>query len=226
VSILDYRDFCTPNSQLGSLTGTDLPALACASPAEQERAFVALVLRNPDVRAVLERLASLSLPPWYLTAGAVFQTIWNTAAGHTDLSHGIRDFDLFYYDAEDLSYEAEDLVIRRCLRGADGLSVELQPRNQARVHLWYEEKYGRAIEPYSTLEEPISSFAFTCCSVALSLNLDGILTTFAAHGYGDLFRSVLRPSPSSVVPDAVRRTKAAAYRSRWPHLIEPVALGV
>ncbi|WP_327749779.1 nucleotidyltransferase family protein [Streptomyces europaeiscabiei] len=226
MALFDYRFFCTPSSPWDSLTATDLPALADAPSIEQEMAFVALVLRNPDVRAVLERLASLGLPPWYLTAGALFQTVWNVAAGHADLSHGIRDFDLFYYDAEDLSYEAEDVVIRRCLRSVGGLGVELEPRNQARVHLWYEKKFGRPIEPYRTLEEPISSFAFTCCSVALSLNPDGMLTTYATHGYADLFRGVLRPSPSSIAPDRVSCTKATAYRSRWPHLVEPLVLGV
>lgn len=226
MAFLDYRDLCTSTSPWDSLTAADLPAIARASSIEQEKAFAALVLRNPDVRAVLEHVADLDLPPWYLTAGALFQTVWNIAAGHADLSHGIRDFDLFYYDAEDLSYEAEDRLIRRCLHGAGRLGVELEPRNQARVHLWYKKKFGRPIKPYRTPEEPISSFAFTCCSVALSLNPDGVLTTYAAHGYGDLFRSILRPSPTSITPDSICRAKAATYRKRWPHLTEPLMAGV
>ncbi|MEV0484517.1 nucleotidyltransferase family protein [Streptomyces sp. NPDC050508] len=220
MALLDYSDFCASSTRWDPIASSDVPTLAHASPAEQERAFAALVLRNHKVRAVLERLASLDLPPWYLTAGALFQTIWNIAAGHEDLNYGIRDFDLFYYDADDLSYEAEDVLIKRCLARVGDLGVELEPRNQARVHLWYEKKYGRPIEPFDALEEPIASFAFTCCSVALSLAPDGVLTTYVAHGYDDLFRGVLRPSPNHAVPDSVCRIKADSYRARWPQLVE------
>ncbi|MGW2874790.1 nucleotidyltransferase family protein [Streptomyces sp. NPDC001233] len=227
MALLDYSDLCVSRTEWDPLGSTDLPKLARAAPAEQESAFVALVLRNRKVRAVLECLADLGLPPWYLTAGALFQTIWNIAAGHDDLNYGIRDFDLFYYDADDVSYEGEDVVIKRCLRRVGELGVELEPRNQARVHLWYEKKYGHPIEPYRTVEEPIASFAFTCCSVALSLSPDGVLTTYVAHGYDDLFRGILRRGPAHVVPDSIRRIKAAAYRARWPHLVEvePTVLG-
>ncbi|MEV0373857.1 nucleotidyltransferase family protein [Streptomyces sp. NPDC050636] len=220
MAFLDYRELRTTISQYHGLTGAELPRLARAAPEEQERAFAVLVLRNPQVRAVLERLSVLDLPPWCLTAGALFQTVWNIAAGRADLGYGIRDFDVFFHDADDLSYEAEDRIIQRCLRGVDGLGIELEPRNQARVHLWYEQKYGRGIAPYRSLAESLASFAFTCCPVALNLSHDGTLTTYAAHGYADLYRGVLRPSPTGIAPAAVHRAKAAGYRAKWPHLIE------
>lgn len=221
VAFLDYRDFCTVNSPWNSLTRKDLRRLAYASPAEQECAFVGLVLRNPKIRSVLEHVAEVGIPEWCLTAGALFQTVWNVAAGHDDPNYGIRDFDLFYYDDTDLSYEAEDTVIRRCLKDAHRLGdVALEPRNQARVHIWYEGKYGRRIEPYKNLVDPISTFAFTCCSVALSLSRDGKLTVYSTHGYTDLFLGVLRRSPTSIVPEQFCLAKSTTYRSRWPHLVE------
>jgi hypothetical protein len=49
----------------------------------------------------------------------VFQTVWN---GMTERppDYGIRDYDLVYHDASDLSWEAEDRVIRRAARAFSG----------------------------------------------------------------------------------------------------------
>ena len=58
------------------------------------------------------------------------------------LEHGILDYDVFYFDCDDLTWEAEDRIIRRCAELFSDLGVEVQVRNQARVHLWYEQKYG------------------------------------------------------------------------------------
>ena len=48
---------------------------------------------------------ALGASDWWLTAGALFQTVWNVLDGR-DPGAGIRDYDLFYFD-EDTSYEAE-----------------------------------------------------------------------------------------------------------------------
>lgn len=218
MAILDYATVRASDSPYAALTAADLPALSTAPLAEQEQAFAATVLRNPKVRAVLERLAALDLPPWYLTAGALFQTVWNVGAGRDDLTHGILDLDLFFYDGKDLSYEAEDVVIKRCQEAVHDLDVNLEPRNQARVFLWYEAKFGRPVEQYRTLEEAVATFAFTCCSVALSLDSGGRLTIHTTHGYDDLFAGVLRPSPTTIAPREVYEAKAARYCEVWPQL--------
>jgi len=68
----------------------------------EQNCFVELVLRNPVNRVVLERGAQLGVPDWWLTAGAVFQTVWNVI-DERDTRSGISDYDVFYYDATDLS---------------------------------------------------------------------------------------------------------------------------
>lgn len=168
--------------------------------------------------AVLERLATLDLPPWYLTAGSLFQTVWNAAVGRADLNHGVRDHDLFFYDDTDLSYEAEDLVIRRCLKACEDLGVELEPRNQARVHLWYGSKFGKEIAPYASLDEAIGSFAATCCCVAVNLDEDGLLHVHSTYGFADLFNLVLRPNPTTEAPRQVYEAKAERWTALWPEL--------
>jgi uncharacterized protein len=55
------------------------------------------------------------------------------------LDYGIKDYDLGYFDDSDLSYEAEDAVIRRVKAAFDEpLRSTVEVRNQARVHLWFE----------------------------------------------------------------------------------------
>ena len=96
---------------------------------------------------MLARAEGLGLTDWYLAAGCLFQTVWNVLEGH-DPERGIGDYDLIYHDGTDLSWEAEDVVIRRCAAAFADLGAEVEVRNQARVHLWYEDHFG---VPYAPL---------------------------------------------------------------------------
>jgi uncharacterized protein len=105
-----------------------------------EERFLGIVLADPTVATILEQAPSLGLDDWWLTAGVLFQTVWNALTGRPS-GTGIRDADLFYFDA-DTSWEAEDAVIRA---GADlfgDLPVPVEIRNEARVHLWYADRFG------------------------------------------------------------------------------------
>jgi uncharacterized protein len=44
---------------------------------------------------------------------------------------------VFYFDGTDLSYEAEDRVIRRVAAACADLPITIEVKDQARVHLWY-----------------------------------------------------------------------------------------
>jgi hypothetical protein len=57
------------------------------------------------------------------------------------LSWGVKDYDVFYFD-ENLSWEAEDAVIQQVSALTDDLGITVEIRNQARVHLWYEQYFG------------------------------------------------------------------------------------
>ena len=89
---------------------TDAAALAAR--------FIGQALQNDHNRAILERLPSLDLPDAWLVAGCLFQTVWNLQAGRMPTA-GIKDYDIFYFDACDLSEQAETAVGQRvdaCLR--------------------------------------------------------------------------------------------------------------
>jgi len=105
----------------------------------QVAAFQAVLLRNQTLAEVLARAAVVGLPGWHVVAGGLCQTVWNVVTGQPP-EPGILDYDLAYFDSSDLSWQAEDAVIQagRALFG--DLPAPVQIRNQARVHLWYEQK--------------------------------------------------------------------------------------
>src|SRR5262249_49822322 len=130
----------------------------------------------------------------------------------------IKDYDVGYFDASDISYEAEDVVIRRVAAAFEPPLRELvEVRNQARVHVWFEGKFG---EPYAPLRGTAEALErFTSCTFAVGVRVepDRRLAVVAPFGLEDLFALRLRPNP-------IRRTNgfartAAAAVARWPELM-------
>jgi hypothetical protein len=183
---------------------------------EQLVVLKSVLARNEMLLEVLERAAALDLPGWYLTAGCVFQTVWNVVTGQSP-SSGIKDYDLFYFDDGDLSWQAEDRVIDAARGRFADLPVEVEVRNEARVHLWYERKFGVASRPYPSTEAAIDSFAATTCCLGIRLEAEGRWRVYAPHGLSDVFNLVVRPNPV-LAPREVYETKTARWRRQWPEL--------
>lgn len=76
---------------------------------EQLESPRAVLSRDDVLTEVLARTATLGLPGWNVSAGFLFQAAWNVATDRPPTS-GIKDHDVFHFDAADLSWEAEDAV--------------------------------------------------------------------------------------------------------------------
>ena len=178
-----------------------------------ERRFLELVLADPTVSGVLDRAGELELPDAWLTAGILFQAVWNGLTGRPP-GTGVRDADLFYF-SEDLSWEAEDVVIRRAATVFAGAPVPVEVRNEARVHLWYAEHFGSpAPRPFTDCRDAVDHFAAVCCCVGVSVRTGEV---YAPHGFDDLFGLVVRPN-SVLAPRHVYEAKAARWQAQWPEL--------
>jgi hypothetical protein len=179
--------------------------------------FIAKVLENPYNRKVLERLPQLKLPDSWLVAGSLFQTVWNLRAGLPPAAL-IKDYDIFYFDPTDLS-EAGELEIERKTRAlfAD-LPIVIEVKNQARVHMWYEDWFGHSYSALKSSRDAIDRFLVTCTCVGLAPGEAGAPPElYAPNGVQELESGVLRPNPKCDHPDLFQ-AKAASYRERWPWL--------
>lgn len=175
--------------------------------------FLALARRNPINVELLTRLRTLDLLECHLTAGCLFQAVWNLRTGRS-ADADVKDYDVFYFDGSDLSWEAEDAVIRRVQAATADLGVTVEARNQARVHRWYAERFGAAYPALRSARDGIDRYLVACTCVGIGV-ADGVLYT--PDSLQDLADGILRINPRHALPDLFH-AKAASYRARWPWL--------
>jgi len=175
----------------------------------------AALQRNKWLSEILERFDEIGLPDAWLVAGAIAQTIWNLACGRS-ADFGVKDVDLIYFDGHDLSAGAEADHERRLRDLFRRLPVKLDVKNEARVHLWYEERFGYPIKPYLSSAAAISTFPTTATAVGVC-RAGSELRCCAPFGLGDLFALVVRPNKKQIARD-VYEAKLARWRPIWPGL--------
>ena len=131
--------------------------------------------------------------------------------------YGIKDVDLFYFDTGDLSYEAEDAVIRRACEVFANLPVPVEARNQARVHLWYERRFGSPCPRLRSCRESIDRFASKTHAVGVHVNRNGEFEVYAPHGLDDIFSFSIVPNRTQN-NEATHIAKAMRAKANWPEI--------
>jgi hypothetical protein len=188
-----------------------------ASESEFRERLTAILRATPPLMRVLAVARHVRLPDWLLFSGAVYQPVLNHLTGRP-LDYGIKDYDLAYFDASDLSYEAEDAVIRRVKAAFDEpLRSMIEVRNQARVHLWFEAKFGEQYPPLSRTAEVLDRFTSPTFAVGVRLEPNDRLHIEAPFGLADLFALRLSPNPRRKTVHFARTS--ADVRRRWPELV-------
>lgn len=175
----------------------------------------AMLRQNPGLAAILDRFEALGLPDAWLVAGCVAQTVWNRLAAAPAM-HGIDDIDLVYCDTADLSEAAEAAQAARLAAMFPRAGVRLDVKNQARVHLWYEARFGRAIPPWTSSTAAIASYPSTATALGVRMR-GGRFELCAPFGLADLFAGIVRPN-KALASRAVYEAKAARWRAQWPGL--------
>lgn len=175
----------------------------------------AALRRNDALWQIIRSFDEIGLPDGWLVAGAVAQTIWNVVLGRP-ADAGIKDADIVYFDPHDLSQEAE-LKEEIRLRGRFApLGLKLDVKNEARVHLWYEEKFGYPILPYRSAAAAIATFPTTATSIGVRWE-SARLECCAPYGLDDLLGLIVRPNKVQITP-AIYQEKLARWRVEWPEL--------
>jgi hypothetical protein len=177
--------------------------------------FIQNVLSNRVNRAILENWASLDLKDGWLVAGCLFQTVWNVRTGRPPEAD-IKDYDIFYFDDRDLSSAAEARVQQGVDAAMGDLGAPIEVKNQARVHLWYEEHFGYPYARLACSKDGIERFLIPATCVGIRPTSTGY-EVYAPNGLDIMYAGRLSPNP--LVPHlALFERKAASYKQRWEWL--------
>jgi hypothetical protein len=197
----------------------DCPSTLSAENPSQEQLwrFEMIIRSDPDLMQLLESIRRLRLPQWRLVAGCLYQTVWNVLTAR-DRGTGIKDYDLIYFDNDDLSWTAEDRVIRSVATATRECVGPIEVRNQARVHLWFESRFGTAYDRLSSADEALHRYASIVHAIDVRLEDDDRLDTVAPFGLDDLFSMVIRPNYA--LDNSVWHTrKARRAQAIWPEVL-------
>jgi uncharacterized protein len=182
------------------------------SEAVQHAALCDIVRASDVLMRTLQIARNWGLPDWWLVSGAIYNQVWNHLTDREQM-YGVKDIDLFYFDP-DTSWDAEDRIIRRAENLFSG-PPPVEVRNQARVHLWYQDHFGFPYPPLTQSHEAIDRFA--CRTHCVGIRLKDDLQVYAPYGLDDIFS--FRVTPNPILNNRnTHEAKAARQVLLWPEL--------
>jgi hypothetical protein len=93
----------------------------------------------------------------------------------------------------------------------------MELRNQARVHLWYEEKFGVPYPPLARSTDGIDRFLSYNTQVGIRAGESGT-EVYAPRGFDDISHLIVRPNRApNFLPDEYMG-KALRWKEHWPEL--------
>ena len=181
---------------------------------EQLKDLEEILFKNETLKEVLKRLEKSNLKNYYVGAGCINQTVFNYLHG-LRIDANINDYDIVYYD-EDISYEKEDIVIKYVEELLSDLNIKLDVKNEARVHIWYNEKYNENRMPYTSVEDAVSRWGTTITCIGVRLENNNLIVD-APYGLNDLFNMIIRPVKTDFT-EADYIKKENKWKKNWPKL--------
>jgi len=174
-----------------------------------------VILNSPALEPIIRCWSAISLPDCWLVAGAIARTAWNDAFAF-EPGYGLSDIDLVYFDASDLSEESEARHADRVRRAFSDLGVKLDVKNEARVHLWYSQRFSYEIGPYRSMPHAIRTFPTTATAIGIQPSGSQLLIS-APFGLSDLLGTIVRPNKAQITRE-IYEAKVARWRAVWPKL--------
>ncbi|AKV08273.1 hypothetical protein B723_18430 [Pseudomonas fluorescens NCIMB 11764] len=174
--------------------------------------LIEIAMTNPANAEIARRLPALGLSQCMLTAGCLFQAVWNHQSGRP-AAWGIKDYDVFYFD-EDESWDAENEVILAARAHFHDLDATIEIKNQARVHRWYTQRFGVEYPQLRSAKDGIDRYLIAGTCIGLDVVSGEV---YAPYGLSDVEAGLLRINPVMHETDLFTH-KAESYRARWPWL--------
>ncbi len=178
--------------------------------------FEEIVRGTPWLMETLRAARDVDPPDWLVCAGALRTAVWDRLHGFASTSP-LADVDVGFFDADDLT-PARDTAVTDALR-ARLPGAPWQAKNQAAVHLWYESRFGFAVEPLGSTTDAVATFPETAVCVGVRLEPDDTLLVVAPHGLDDLLGLVLRHNPARASLEIYEeRLASKRITERWPRV--------
>lgn len=174
-----------------------------------------ILKKDPDLWQLITAASALNIPNLYVGGGSLAQSVWNHLF-HKSIGYGFSDVDIVYFDG-DLSEEKEKRVRNQISAALSPNRYDVDVKNEARVHLWYQAHFGMSIKPYSSTEDAISSWPSTATALGVYLDKKQKLQVFAPYGMNDIYKGIMRPN-KQMITKAMYDKKVTKWSQKWPEL--------
>jgi Nucleotidyltransferase len=125
--------------------------------------------------SVLSDAAAICAAEWWVGAGVIRDRVWDVRFGSGFDLAKVRDVDVAFFDATDLSPERDQQMESALL--ARNPRVSWDAKNQAAVHLWYSHRFGLAVEPFASAAEAVATWPEFAVCVAVQLSCNPLRST-------------------------------------------------
>ena len=186
------------------------------NPPDYEAQLRQLITQNERVMTILRTVRHCNPPDWLVGAGVIRNLVWDHLHGYSQPNLP-RDIDVAFFDADDLSPERDAAATAQLTAVLP--HVEWEATNQAAVHLWYAEAFGKVVPPLRSAAEAIATWPETATCTAVRLLPDDSLHIVAPFGLDDLFQMILRRNPARVtIEQFQQRLQSKQIVQKWPQV--------
>jgi uncharacterized protein len=185
-------------------------------PEDATRRLTDLIRSDGWLMRVLATVRRTGLPDAWVGAGVIRDLVWGSLYGPGFDHHRVRDVDVVYFDAGDLSRDRDERATQ--VLHAAWPDVPWEARNQAAVHTWYARKFGgAAVPPLTSIAEAVGTWPETATAVAVRLDRHDAVRVCAPLGLADLLDGVWRRNPRRIsLPRSLERLARHDPARRWP----------
>ena len=176
--------------------------------------FLKYILINRDIEKILHRMPNFDQKLW-LAAGSICQTYWNLNSGRSP-NDGIKDYDLIYFDP-DVSWDKENEMILMGREAFLDIGIEIEIRNQARVPVWYKEKFGIEFPPVDHAVYSVRRYPSKTSAIALSFDSNFGYQIYAPFGIRNIVNGCILPNRRLDI-EHIYKSKTNEWIRKWEFL--------
>lgn len=183
---------------------------------QMEHELENIIMSSKIINLSIERARLLNIENYYIGAGCIAQTVWNYLS-NKPLKYGIKDIDFVYFDDKNLDSQSENVIASKVKALYSDLNIEIDVKNEARVHLWYKRHFGYSIDPYTSLEAAIDTWPTTATAIGVRKGNNNEFIVYAPFGLNDLLGKIVRANKTQITKEIYEK-KVTSWLSKWPDL--------